>query len=189
MYKRQAQKSDTPLLDNNVSIGALKNLVTDKPAPITLKLAQKSDTPLLDNNVSIGALKNLVTDKPAPITLKLAQFEKDDKMKSLVSKNTTGNATANATVLAQGVPVHVNPVLMKDTMGDAKLDMKILVGPDELELQKKKAAEAAKKQLLGQKEGVPVHVNPVLMKDQMADANLGLNMRVGPDEVSVEKKK
>jgi hypothetical protein len=110
-------------------------------------------------------------------------------MKSLVSKNTTGNATANATVLAQGVPVHVNPVLMKDTMGDAKLDMKILVGPDELELQKKKAAEAAKKQLLGQKEGVPVHVNPVLMKDQMADANLGLNMRVGPDEVSVEKKK
>lgn len=34
-----AQKSDTPLLDNNVSIGALKNLVTDKPAPITLKLA------------------------------------------------------------------------------------------------------------------------------------------------------
>ena len=68
-----SKKSDTPLLDNNVSIGALKNLVTDKPAPITLKLAQKSDTPLLDNNVSIGALKNLVTDKPAPITLKLAQ--------------------------------------------------------------------------------------------------------------------
>lgn len=27
------------LMDNNVTIGHLKNLVTDKPAPITLKLA------------------------------------------------------------------------------------------------------------------------------------------------------
>ena len=42
----------------------------------------------------------------------------------------------NTQSLAQGVPVHVNPVLMKDTMGDAKLDMHILVGPDEVELQK-----------------------------------------------------
>ena len=69
-----AQKSDTPLLDNNVSIEHLKNLVTDKPAPITVALAQskKSDTPLLDNNVSIEHLKNLITDKPAPITVALA---------------------------------------------------------------------------------------------------------------------
>jgi hypothetical protein len=54
----------------------LKNLVTDKPAPITTKLAQKSDgsivSSLLGENVTLGALKNLVTDKPAPITTKLA---------------------------------------------------------------------------------------------------------------------
>jgi hypothetical protein len=55
-----------------VSVAALKNLVTDHPAPITLKLAQKNDFSLLDNNVSVAALKNLVTDHPAPITLKLA---------------------------------------------------------------------------------------------------------------------
>ena len=55
---------------------ALKNLVTDKPSPITIRLAQKSDSDglfaLLGNNVTRGALKNLVTDKPSPITLKLA---------------------------------------------------------------------------------------------------------------------
>ena len=54
-----------------------KNLVTDKPAPITTKLAQKSDADNLaivfDSNVIRGALKNLVTDKPAPITVKLYQ--------------------------------------------------------------------------------------------------------------------
>jgi len=45
-------------------------------------------------------------------------------------------------------------------------------------------------QLLGQKDqkGVPVHVNPALMHDAMGDADLGMNMRVGPDEVHVEKK-
>jgi hypothetical protein len=36
------------------------------------------------------------------------------------------------------VPVEVNPVVMKDTMADVKLGMEILVGPDELELAKKK---------------------------------------------------
>ena len=44
--------------------------------------------------------------------------------------------------LAQGVPVHVNPTLMSDGMIGAdgtpvKLDMKIVVGPDEVELKKK----------------------------------------------------
>merc|ERR1712046_352666 len=98
--------------DNNVTIAHLKNLVIDKPAPITTKLAQVkgNDFALMDNNVTIAHLKNLVIDKPAPITTKLAQIEKDDKMKNLV------NSTQS---LAQGVPVHVNPVLMKDAMGDA----------------------------------------------------------------------
>jgi len=63
-------------MDSNVSRGALKNLITDKPAPITVALAQKSDADglfkLMDSNVSRGALKNLITDKPAPITVALA---------------------------------------------------------------------------------------------------------------------
>jgi len=64
-------------MDNNVTRGAMKNLITDKPAPITVALAQKSDSDglfkLMDNNVTRGAMKNLITDKPAPITVALAQ--------------------------------------------------------------------------------------------------------------------
>merc|ERR1711990_1274001 len=92
---------------------------------------------------------------------------------------------------AKGEPIYVNPVVARDTMGDANLDMKILVGPDEVSLPKKKAAAAAKQQqVLGQKDqkGVPVHVNPTLMSNSMGDADLGMNMRVGPDEVHVPKK-
>jgi len=91
---------------------------------------------------------------------------------------------------AKGVPIYVNPVLAKDTMGDANLDMHMLIGPDEVALPKKKALAAAKNQVLGQKDqkGVPVHVNPTLMSNSMGDADLGMSMRVGPDEVHVEKK-
>merc|ERR1711881_489921 len=112
------------LMDANVTRGNLKNLVTDKPAPITVALAQKSDADglfkLMDANVTRGNLKNLVTDKPAPITVALAQ--------------------EGSSVTEGGVPVLVNPVVMKDTMADVKLGMEILVGPDEITLQKKKAA-------------------------------------------------
>jgi len=71
---------------------------------------------------------------------------------------------------------------MTDTMHDAKLDMKIVVGPDELELQKKK------QQQLAQQNGVPVHVNPVLMTNTMHDAKLDMKIIVGPDEVELKKK-
>jgi hypothetical protein len=74
--KKSEYENLSILFDTNVTRGALKNLVTDKPAPITVKLAQKSDAEnlsyLFDTNVTRGALKNLVTDKPAPITVKLA---------------------------------------------------------------------------------------------------------------------
>jgi len=67
-------------MDNNVTKGAMKALVTDKPSPITVKLAQmkgKKDSDavfsLMDNNVTKGQMKALVTDKPSPITVKLAQ--------------------------------------------------------------------------------------------------------------------
>ena len=100
------------LFDENVTRGHLKNLVTDKPAPITTKLAQKSDADnlsvLFDENVTRGHLKNLVTDKPAPITTKLAQIS--------------------------GVPVYVNPESMvaSNTMANARLGISdMIIGPDE----------------------------------------------------------
>jgi len=128
-------------------------------------------------NVTRGELKNLVTDKPSPITTKLAQTMVNMEKDSVTDKQS----------LAQGVPVHVNPVIMRDTMGDAKLDMDIKVGPDELSLQKK-AGDKTSTMALSEKKGVPVTVNPVVMRDTMGDANLGMNMRVGMDEVSVAKK-
>merc|ERR1711885_5476 len=128
--KWSKKKTETPinvgkLNGENVTKQALVALVKDTDAPITQGLVQldemKSDADglfkLMDANVTRGNLKNLVTDKPSPITVGLAQ--------------TSDNS------LAQGVPVHVNPVLARDTMGDAKLDMKILVGPDDVELKKK----------------------------------------------------
>jgi len=59
------------------------------------------------------------------------------------------------------VPVLVNPVVMKDTMADVKLGMEILVGPDELELLKKKqhAQMMAQKPVKLAQSGNPV-VNP-----------------------------
>merc|ERR1712238_12783 len=99
----QVSGNDFALMDNNVTIAHLKNLVIDKPAPITVKLAQTSsegndfavmdkpapitvklaqvsgnDFALMDNNVTISHLKNLVIDKPAPITVKLAQISGND---------------------------------------------------------------------------------------------------------------
>ena len=64
------------LMDSNVTRGAMKNLITDKPSPLTIALAEKSDADglfkLMDANVTRGNLKNLITDKPAPITVALA---------------------------------------------------------------------------------------------------------------------
>jgi hypothetical protein len=64
----------------NITKGALVNLIRDTDAPITQSLIQldemKSDSDnvstLFDSNVTRGNLKNLVTDKPAPITVALA---------------------------------------------------------------------------------------------------------------------
>jgi len=65
-------------MDSNVTKGQMKNLITDKPAPITVKLAQMGLVgdgdnvfKLMDSNVTKGQMKNLITDKPAPITVKL----------------------------------------------------------------------------------------------------------------------
>jgi len=99
-------------MDANVTRGNLKNLVTDKPAPITVALAQKSDSDglfkLMDANVTRGNLKNLVTDKPAPITVALAQ--------------------------TAGIPVLVNPesMLRPNTEAASDLTLPMIVGPDDV---------------------------------------------------------
>lgn len=62
-------------------------------------------------------MKNLITDKPTPITVALGQKK------------------------ASGVPVLVNPVIMQNTEGDVNLGLKLLVGPDEVSVAKKKAAK------------------------------------------------
>jgi len=89
----------------------LKNLVTDKPAPITVKLAQKTDADnlsmLFDSNVTRGALKNLVTDKPAPITVKLAQQSpQDDLDVQINSENPVWNPPFNNWSVNQPSPAH-----------------------------------------------------------------------------------
>ena len=70
------------------------------------------------------------------------------------------------------MPVLVNPVVMKDTMADVKLGMEILVGPDELELAKKKQHAQAMAQ-----------TPTVVDKD-----SLGLNMKIDGMNISVAQK-
>ena len=76
----------------------------------------------MDANVTRGQMKNLVTDRPSPITVKLAQ--------------------------KQGVPVHVNPVLMRPTGAEAEqLGLKLRIGPDDVEVEKRKAQATTTQQL------------------------------------------
>ena len=41
---------------------------------------------------------------------------------------------------------------------------------------------------MAQKQGVPVTVNPTTMNNDMGEEKLNINMRIGPDDVSVHKK-
>ena len=123
----------------------MKNLITDKPSPITVALGQKAAAAglaqakakgdgaqvftLMDQNVTKGQMKNLITDKPSPITVALGQ-----------------KAPANAKNIqmekaAKGVPVLVNPVLKSNTEAETDLGIKMLVGPDEVSVAKKNAAK------------------------------------------------
>jgi len=65
-------------MDANVTRGNLKNLVTDKPSPITVGLAQKSDADglfkLMDANVTRG---NLITSSPISHPQSLSDLPKN----------------------------------------------------------------------------------------------------------------
>jgi len=85
-WKRGSKPAQSQLVGKlngeNITKGALVNLIRDTDAPITQSLVQldsegmKADSDnvstLFDSNVTRGNLKNLVTDKPAPITVALA---------------------------------------------------------------------------------------------------------------------
>ena len=111
-------------MDANVTRGNLKNLVTDKPAPITVALAQKSDSDglfkLMDANVTRGNLKNLVTDKPAPITVALAQKSDSDGLFKLMDANVTRGNLKNL-LTDKPAPITVALAQKSDSDGLFKL--------------------------------------------------------------------
>ena len=95
----------------------------------------------LGMNMTVGpdevkiAQKNLAQGVPVLVPSSTAKNEMESASLELPNMRVGGNPVSAAQ--KQGVPVHVNPSLMTDTMHDAKLDMKIVVGPDEVELKKK----------------------------------------------------
>merc|ERR1711935_916073 len=146
----------------------MKNLITDKPAPITVALGQKQKVAalaqakakddkasvftLMDQNVTKGQMKNLITDKPAPITVALGQKK------------------PAAAALAQAKSKDDKPSPITVALGQKK-------PADQKMIQTEKAAK-----------GVPVLVNPVLKTNTEGETDLKLKLLVGPDEVTVAKK-
>jgi len=196
--------SKGPLFDNNVSTAMLKNLVTDKPAPITVKLAQTKG-PLFDNNVSTAMLKNLVTDKPAPITVKLAQTKGplfDNNVSTAMLKNLVTDKPAPITVkLAQTkgplfdnnvstamlknlvtdkpAPITVKLAQTKGPLFDNNVTtsmLKNLVTDKPAPITTKLAQIEKTEVKLAQTNGSPVTVNPesMMMTNTMGNAALGM---------------
>jgi hypothetical protein len=112
--------------------------------------------------VTKGALKNLITDKPAPLTNNVIEGTAN-----LVQKGKTG------------VPITVNPVVRKNEVADAKLDLNMTVGDDKVVLHQQTTKLA---------QGVPVLVDPILLKNTMASEKFGNHILVGSDEIEYNKK-
>jgi hypothetical protein len=176
-----AQKSDGDNVfafdGSNVTRGNLKNLVTDKPSPITTKLAQKSDGDNVfafdGSNVTRGNLKNLVTDKPSPITTKLAQKSDGDNVFAFDGSNVTRGNLKNL-VTDKPSPITTKLAQLSDIQGPVTKTL--------LQMEKSDSSAHALTQ------GVPVQVNPVVMQNDMASASLDMNIKVGPDDVTLPKK-
>lgn len=67
-------------------------------------------------------------------------------------------------------------------MGDSNLGLKMLIGPDEVEVEKRKL----NKQFLQLDE--PVLVDPVLRKNTVGKESLGKRSEVGGDDIAYAKK-
>ena len=192
----------------NITKGALVNLIRDTDAPITQSLVQldtegmKADSDnvstLFDSNVTRGNLKNLVTDKPAPITVALAQTTPvvatpvAAKAGALVQTKAKGdNGSAVFTLMDQNVTKGQMVNLITDK--PSPITVALMQKQRAAALAQQGASKAGVFNLAQQlqkveKKGVPVIVNPVIMKNTEGETDLGLKMLVGPDEVSVAKK-
>lgn len=181
-----AQKSDKDsvfkLMDANVTRGQMKNLVTDRPSPITVKLAQKKGVPVFVDPILMRPTG--AESEKMGLELKVGPDEISVQKKAaatqqLIQKN------------KNGAPVLVDPVLLKPTGAESDpIGIHITVGPTDVSLAKKHDNATANATLAQKgKGGVPVFVDPVLQKPTGAEnMTLGLNMRIGPDDISVQKK-
>merc|ERR1712070_1185363 len=93
-----------------------------------------------DQNVTKGQMKNLVTDKPSPLTIELMQKQRAAMLAQQKSNDKSAVFALNQ-MEKKGVPVLVNPVLLKNTEAETDLGLKMLVGPDEVSVKKKNAAK------------------------------------------------
>ena len=118
-------------LAQGVPVHVVPTLMTDTmhDAKLDMKIVVGPD------EVELKKKQSLAQGPPVFVNPTKAINEMESASMELPGMKVGGNTVTAAQV--KGVPVHVVPTLMTDTMHDAKLDMKIVVGPDEVELKKK----------------------------------------------------
>ena len=183
----------------NVTRGNLKNLVVDKPSPITVALAQKSDKDGMfafgGENVTRGNLKNLVVDKPSPITVALAQKSDKDGMFAFGGENVTRGNLKNL-VVDKPSPITVALAQKSDKDGmfafggenvtRGNLKNLVVDKPSPITVALAQKEPMAEKMVQLENKGVPVLVNPDLRQDTMGDHKLGAGfeeIRIGIDDL------
>ena len=139
-------------------------------------------------NITKDNLKNLVVDKTQPLVesnFVLLDKSDSDNVFKLMDANVTRGQMKNL-LTDKPAPITVK-LAQKDSDNVFKLmDANVTKGQMKNLLTDKPAPITVK---LAQKGGVPVHVDPVIAQPTgVESADLGLNMRVGPDEVKVNKK-
>ena len=92
----------------------------------------------------------------------------------------TSDIDDTTVLMVDGVPVYVQPKLMKDPFGASPIREKLIIGEDDIKLiQTDEVDDTTVLQI----DGVPVYVNPKPMKDPMENADLGSKIIVGSDDV------
>merc|ERR1712166_999243 len=167
------------------------------PAPITVALAQKGAEPAKEEKKEEKAAEPKAdakeaaapaTAEPSPATLKAH----DAAALSPKALRSAYDAAILANPVAPAAGEAKNDDRKWGETGDAKKEEKKEEQKAEEKKEEKKAEAKAgslvQNLLQMEKRGVPIIVNPVIMKNTEGDVDLGLKMLVGPDEVSVAKK-
>merc|ERR1712166_1723108 len=179
------------------------------PAPITVALAQKGAEPAKEEKKEEKAAEPKAdakeaaapaTAEPSPATLKAH----DAAALSPKALRSAYDAAILANPVAPAAGEAKNDDRKWGETGDAKKEEKKDEKKAEAKEEKKEEPKAEEKKeekkaeakagslvqnlLQMEKRGVPIIVNPVIMKNTEGDVDLGLKMLVGPDEVSVAKK-